>query len=230
MIIERCHWRIDQEEDSWPTNVDSSPAPVPVMMRRRLSPMGRKVVENLLTTHEFLKGQEIPWVISCRHGDSARMGALLLELADGAPLSPTDFSLSVHNAIGAMFSIATGNKQVQTALAAGKASFELGLLEAYALQKEQGGRVGYIYYDAPLPPPFEEGRDSTEICISLILGESDSIKPQDRDEIKISFEGRQEEKILTSNPITSLTRFLKSHDRDNKISIPGGAFILERIC
>ncbi len=228
MIIERCQWSIEQESGSWPSSPRENSVNVPAMMRRRLTKLGRIVMENLYQNLDFLEGKEIPWIISCQHGDTGRMVDLLSGLMAKEPLSPTDFSLSVHNAIGALFSIATGNKQLQTALSGGKASFEMGLIEAYALQKNKGGRVGFIYYDAPLPPPYAEKYLVPEICISLIIGEP-SQSLMDSGSIGLDFKNDQEAS-LTLSPINEFIRFFKNHDRDTKISIPGGTFLLERIC
>lgn len=148
---------------------------LPMNLRRRLTPLGKLVMAQLYTVCSKLEDQQIPWIVSSRHGDSTRMVNLLGALEQKAPLSPMDFSLSVHNAIIGLFSIESKNKELHTVISGSAASFECGLLEAYALQKSTGKPVGYLFYDFPLPSFFEQNEgDNQGYCFALVLKNDES--------------------------------------------------------
>lgn len=224
MIIAKILWKVRAEQGTWPPSTLDQPINIPALMRRRLTNVGRQVGDNLYENREYLNHDNIPWVIASQHGDTTRMLSLLSDTAKNELLSPTEFSLSVHNAIGALFSIATGNKQLQTALSGSEATFESGLLEAYALQKEKGGFVGYIYYDVPLPSCYEMKNKPEEMCISLILGDINS-SPS----LSLQFVSTSHDTALMSNEvIAQLLGFINSSQDRIEIPVRGGTFILER--
>lgn len=218
MNILSCYWQIDETIKAWPGSV--SEQAIPPLLRRRLTDLGKMAFNGFYAASAGLNGKHVPWVIACRHGDTTRMNRLLTELAKGDTLSPTDFSLSVHNAIAAQFAIATGNKKMQTALSGGDQSFELGLLEAYALQKEINDTVGYIYYDYPLPAQYQLENDVPKVCIAMLLS-SESI----HDSIKISYQAQPNQGQLG---FSSVVGFLEGGNKDAHLKVPGGAFLLER--
>jgi len=76
---------------------------------------------------------------------------MLQELARGEALSPTAFSHSVHNAIGAQYSIQRGIKANVSAVAAGEVSAAAGWVEAQALLATGARAVLLTVFDAPLP-------------------------------------------------------------------------------
>ena len=59
-------------------------------------------------------------VFVSRHGELARSMTLLQALADGQALSPTDFSMSVHNTAAGLCSIQGKAAIPMTSLAAGR--------------------------------------------------------------------------------------------------------------
>jgi hypothetical protein len=69
--------------------------------------------------------------------------------------------MSVHNAIGALFSIARTDPGNYTAIAAGAETTEAAFTEALGLLAEGQTAVLVVYYEEPLPVPFtgfdEEG-------------------------------------------------------------------------
>ena len=76
---------------------------------------------------------------------------LLRALVAGEGLSPTTFGLSVHNAIGALYSITRGHRGNLLALSAGKATVETACLEAVSLLADGAREVRIVAYDPPLP-------------------------------------------------------------------------------
>lgn len=102
---------------------------MPPLQRRRLGPlarMGFRVLEDCLDEGR----PPLPIVFASRHGDLKRSYDLLSAMARSEPLSPRDFSLSVHNATLGLYSIFRGNTRPSSAVAAGLDSLPAGLLEA----------------------------------------------------------------------------------------------------
>ena len=131
---------------------------VPAMQRRRLSRLGRAVLQVVIEIQR--ERPHMPMVFSSRYGDVERALAAMAELEDGEPLSPTVFAGSVHNAIGAMHSIIGGHRQNLVCVAAGAANAAAGLAEAAGLLADGADEVLLACYDEPLPPaytPFADG-------------------------------------------------------------------------
>lgn len=123
------------------------------MLRRRLGPLGRQAVQVAYECLPELTG--VPVVFATRYGDAARSLDLLRDHAAGEAVSPTDFALSVHNAIGAMYSIARRDRVAYTTITAGRASAATAVVEAVGLLDDGASEVLVVCYDAPLPAPYE---------------------------------------------------------------------------
>lgn len=142
---------------------------VPAMQRRRLSPFAKMA---LYVANETLgaEQQALPVVFSSRHGDIHKTSGLLNDLAQEQALSPTAFALSVHNAIPGLYSILTKNKQAINAIAAGKDSFFMALLDAYArLTAGVCQQVLVIHADQDLPRVYDNFVDEQQIPHALAL-------------------------------------------------------------
>ncbi|WP_417779310.1 beta-ketoacyl synthase chain length factor [Stutzerimonas xanthomarina] len=107
---------------------------LPAMQRRRLSRLARMVFA--VATPLATGRPPMPLVYASRHGETARTFAILSDLASDEPLSPTQFSLSVHNAIIGLWSIHQQDSSEMTALAAEGDGLEHALLEAALLLGE----------------------------------------------------------------------------------------------
>lgn len=137
--------------------LEASLPAVPPMLRRRLNGLGRLVAQVAWDCQP--DGPGIPVVLASRYGDAARALQLLQQYAVDGHMSPTDFALSVHNAIGAMYSIARGDTQAYSSVSAGAASAAAGWIEAAGLLADGAGEVLLICYDAPLPGSYESFAD-----------------------------------------------------------------------
>lgn len=124
-------------------------AEVPAMQRRRVEKLGRPAFQVATWCAGETKG--IPLVFGSRHGDPGRGADLLFSLARGEILSPTSFALSVHNAVGAQFSIIRGDTANVTAISNGLFTAEAALIEAVSLLSEQDPEVMLVVYDAGPP-------------------------------------------------------------------------------
>lgn len=127
-------------------------AGMPPMQRRRLNPLGRAAAQVAWDCHT--PGRGVPVVFASGYGDAQRCLHLLKDGAAGEPMSPTDFALSVHNAIGAMYSITRADGAAYTSVAAGPASCANGLIEAAGLLADGAPEVLLVCYDAPPPDEY----------------------------------------------------------------------------
>lgn len=94
---------------------------------------------------------------SSRHGDLHKTSKLISDVASKDALSPTHFGLSVHNAVGGLFSIFTGNKAPLSAVSAGEDSFFMGLVDAVAKLHHHGyQRILYVYSDQAVPAIYQD--------------------------------------------------------------------------
>lgn len=122
---------------------------LPAMQRRRLSRLARMAFSvgwPLAEGHE-----QLPLVFVSRHGETPRTFEILVDLAADQPLSPTQFSLSVHNAVIGLWSILRGETSEMTALAAAGDGLEHGVLEAATLLAE-GARAVLLVVTEESPP------------------------------------------------------------------------------
>ena len=144
---------------------------VPPMLRRRFGTLGKYAVAASL---QILKGEEaIPSVFASRHGNTTLTLSLLEEMGRGEPMSPTGFSLAVHNAVSGLYSIARKDTSMVTSLAVIEGLVLHALLEA-AGQLQVSDRVLCVIYDIPLPGLYRRYCTTSEIpyAIALIMGRS----------------------------------------------------------
>jgi hypothetical protein len=126
----------------------SIPKNVPKLMHRRLSPLAKavfKVAESCLDNQ-----QTLPVVFSSAHGEICKSLEMLKTIQAVQELSPTAFSLSVHNAIAGLFSIAFNNNQEITVIAPGQQGIAPAFVEALGMLEEGAAEVLIIAYDEPI--------------------------------------------------------------------------------
>lgn len=131
---------------------------VPAMTRRRLGRLGRICFE--VTRQVHASASELPVVLASRYGDAERaLEQLGLLVGSEGAVSPTGFSLSVHNAIGAIHSIATGSRANVSAVAAAGETAAAGLIEAASLLEDGVPEVVLVCYDEDLPSAYTGFQD-----------------------------------------------------------------------
>ena len=137
-----------------PRSLDSSEAQpdvafLPAMQRRRLSRLARMA---FAVATPLAAGQPpMPLVYASRHGETSRTFAILNDLARDEPLSPTQFSLSVHNAVIGLWSILQNDTSEMTALSAEGDGLEHAVLEA-ALLIAEGAPAVLVVVAEDQPP------------------------------------------------------------------------------
>jgi hypothetical protein len=153
-----------------PTLADLKP-----MQRRRLSPFAKLAMHCALEATKF-ESQPLVSVFSSRHGDLHKTSTMLHDLALGEDISPTAFSLSVHNAVAGLFTIFTKNTQASTTVSAGKDTFMMALVEAYIrLKTGKHQQVLLVHCDQSLPSPYSQYADELQVdhAVGLILTKDD---------------------------------------------------------
>ena len=129
------------------------PADVPAMLRRRTSPLSKAALQALYTCAEGEHHRRV--VFASRHGELTRSTGLLEDLARQEPLSPNAFSLSVHNTVLGIYSIASANQAPGSAIAAGLDSLPAGVLEAVGYLQRGEPEVLLVVADDAVPDFYQ---------------------------------------------------------------------------
>jgi hypothetical protein len=139
-------------------------AQMPAMLRRHAGRLGRMVCD---VAYRVLDGTpDVPMVLCSRYGEVGRSVDLLSALAAGTELSPTSFGLSVHNAVGGLFSMARHDTANCIALAGGDESAEYGFIETCGLLADQLPSVLLVVADCPLPAVYEPYADVSPVAFA----------------------------------------------------------------
>ena len=130
-------------------------------LRRRLGPLARMMLHVARACAEDVP--DLRLVFASQHGELSYTIALLRSLSAGEPLSPTLFSLSVHNSAPGLFSSLRADHAESTALAAGEETLGHALLEAHCqLRADPERPVLMVYGDRPLPQEYAEFAPDSE--------------------------------------------------------------------
>jgi len=140
---------------------------LPAMQRRRLSRLARMA---FAVATPLAQGQPpMPLVYASRHGETPRTFAILSDLAREEALSPTQFSLSVHNAIIGLWSIQQGDGSEMTALAAEGDGLEHAMLEAGLLLAEGAPSVLVVVAEDRPPAAYGPWIDDVSFPYAVAL-------------------------------------------------------------
>ncbi len=125
---------------------------LPPLKRRRLSNAARLFFAAAwpLTEQE----SNIPVVYASFNSEINRSFMLWQQLWQEGDISPTSFSLSVHNALVGQWSEIRGVKQECTAISANKDNLETALMEAYLLLNDGAQRVLVVTAESPLSEKY----------------------------------------------------------------------------
>lgn len=128
---------------------------VPAAMRRRLGRLGKislNIACQLVENNGYM-----PSIFCSRHGEIQTTIQMLKDLIWNDEISPTKFSLSVHNAISGIFTIANKNDLPTTAITAGSKDLINCMYEAYGqLKSGATNQVLCIIYDEPIPEEYQQ--------------------------------------------------------------------------
>jgi len=147
---------------------------VPPMLRRRFNTLGKCAMAAAMPLVEGI--ETIPSIFASRHGDTEQSFSLLEGIGRDDPMSPTSFSLAVHNAVGGLFSIARKDTSAVTAIAAMEGLVLQAFVEAIG-QLQEAERIFCVIYDIPLPEFYRQHSSGDTpgfpYAIAMILSRSD---------------------------------------------------------
>lgn len=207
---------------------DPELADVPALLRRRLAPIAR-VVFQVLNHCADTKCQE-PVVFSSVLGDINRTQGLLQSIVSGTPVSPAAFSLSVHNSIGGLWSLAHDIHAPMVALAPLEYSPVPALIEAGGLL-EAGSHsvVNVVYYEDDYPQHYKAFFDAppgpTAIALRLVGPALETDASSIRIDVDLDTGAGQAEPRAN---FTALRELLAGHQSTIVIQEPHCAWRLER--
>lgn len=226
-------WAKDQAPESFSDELNISD--VPAMLRRRLSHLGKMSIACANDTEQ--SSPQRPAVFCSRHGELARSVNLLSNLAQGELLSPTHFSLSVHNAIGGMLSINKKDPSNITAIAAAENMVPTALLEASLIMQEQDcEEILCVIYDDLMPEPYSSHSDLPDqaYALALVLTNKPSELALDLAITKDAYnytEGAQSSnlKIETEPQALTFLRFILTPNKSLSLANPQTSYQLDKV-
>lgn len=118
-------------------------------MARRLNSGSRLALDSALDI--FSSHQPDAFIFTCQHGELERNFRILSSLSEGSGVSPTDFTLSVHNSAVGQLAIMLNSPTISTSIAAGEDSFHQGLIEAVALLNNGFERILLVDFEGQIP-------------------------------------------------------------------------------
>lgn len=143
---------------------------LPAMLRRRCSPLARIMLNAAFRCCGDDALDRAASVFASRHGNINESIEMLEHLARDKSLSPTRFSHSVHNAQSGLFSIAAGNREASSSLAAQDDTFASAWVEAMTFFARRPERPCLLVIgEVPLDPAFADLVDEPEASYALAL-------------------------------------------------------------
>jgi hypothetical protein len=124
---------------------------LPAMLRRRLDQAGQAACEILALLDT--RG-DFPLVYASRHGDVTGSLDMLSALAREETISPARFSMSVHNAVIGVYSIARKHRSPIQALGACGDEFEALMWEAQGYLSAGHDTVVVVFSEGDMPPEY----------------------------------------------------------------------------
>ncbi|WP_292360811.1 MULTISPECIES: beta-ketoacyl synthase chain length factor [unclassified Methylophaga] len=173
----KASWQawFDSSSDDGPAETSPALKQIPALLRRRFTTLGKYAAASTLNV--LAENQSMPGIFASRHGDTGLTLSLLEEIARDQPISPTGFSLAVHNAVAGIISIARKDKSPITAISAMNGLLLQTLFEA-AAQLERHERVFCVVYDIPLPALYQPYELSVPfpLALAFVVSRSDDAK------------------------------------------------------
>jgi hypothetical protein len=138
---------------------------MPALLRRRADRLGRMALAVLYQS----TCPDAPIVYCSRYGELGRVATLLEELAASGSVSPQGFSVSVHNAIAGLYSIATRGRENIQSLAAAEATPLAGLVDAAGLLADGADCVRLVLCEEPVPAVFGAFAEPSDCPYAVLL-------------------------------------------------------------
>jgi hypothetical protein len=139
---------------------------LPMMQSRRLSPLARAV--SAVAWHSRQQCGDMPSVFFSNHGESQYYFEMLQGIAGGEDVSPSRFSLCVHNAIAGLFSVHSASYLPYVSLAGGTEGMFAAFLEASGILLETP-KVLVVWYEQALPVAYRAYLATSETTFALAM-------------------------------------------------------------
>ena len=140
--------------------------------RRRAGPLDRALADVVAEAiaHAKVDPTTVPVVVGSSIGEAATMIGLLDELwRNKNPMSPADFTMSVHNAASGLISISNKNRGMTTSIAADENTPAAALLEGIGLVLEHDTPVVVACADEPAPPTLVQHAPPWAMLASAVV-------------------------------------------------------------
>lgn len=142
---------------------------IPAMQRRRLSRFAKLSIHCALSVLEN-NDIKLPCVFASRHGDLHKTAKLIEQVSHNEDLSPTQFGLSVHNAVAGLYSMFDNNTNAMTAVASGEDTLLMAIVDAYAkMESQQLEQLLLVYTDEIFPELYQEFSSVGDKTLSMAL-------------------------------------------------------------
>lgn len=216
----RAAWRAWAGAPAAANDSEALPA-LPMMLRRRLSPFGQKVIGGALACSGAVGSAR--YVFGTRHGELGRAVRIFNDIEDRQTPSPTDFSLSIHHALIGLLSIDAKNRAGHTALSAGRDSFGYSLVESAACLAERPDEpVLLIYGDEKLPANYDAFREADDAMLPLVVVLALRRPPAGSGALSLRMAARKGDEDQSASGAHDFLRFLLS-------GAPSGASVGDRM-
>jgi len=139
---------------------------LPAMQRRRLSPLARAACAVAWRCRQV--GGEMPTVFFSAHGESQYYFEMLDGMAASEHVSPSRFSLCVHNAIAGLSTIHSESFQPYVCLAGGTDGIFAAFLEAGGMLMEVP-KILLVWYEQALPEIYRPYLETPETTWALAM-------------------------------------------------------------
>ena len=141
---------------------------LPMMQSRRLSPLARAV--SAVAWHSRQQCGDMPSVFLTSHGESQYYFEMLQGMAGGEDVSPSRFSLCVHNAIAGLSSIHGASYLPYMSLAGGTEGLFAAFLEVGGMLLETA-QVLVVWYEQALPDAYQAylATSDTTFALAMVL-------------------------------------------------------------
>lgn len=154
---------------------------VPPMLGRRLSSHAKIALHVACgcLDNDLERAANVQSVFASRNGELETTVPILDAITRNEPVSPTAFSLSVHNTAAGFFSLVAKNRLASTALACGRDTFTLGLIAAVAAaERSPDIPLLYVMSDVPVPPIYQEFAEPGEppLGVALLIDKLGSVR------------------------------------------------------
>jgi hypothetical protein len=144
---------------------------LPTRMRGRASLLTSMLADVVAraTAEAQLDPRTLPSIFGSAYGEMGTTLRLLEQLTTDGVLSPAKFQASVHNTAAGQLSIALGNREFSTSLAAGHDTLAMLLIEALAFLHQRPGHVLVACGDEASTPALQPGLVYPPLAAAMVL-------------------------------------------------------------